>query len=62
MGLRISPRCEQLIRALRTYHYRLDDPLDSEPVKDGVDHAADALRYMITNLDARGAEVKTRKY
>jgi hypothetical protein len=32
------------------------------PVKDGPDHAADALRYLVAMLDARSGEVVTRGY
>lgn len=32
------------------------------PVKDGHDHAADALRYLVVNLDRRGWEVQVKDY
>lgn len=60
--LRIHPRCEELIKALRTYHYPDDDPTSDTPVKDGPDHAADALRYLIVNLDAAWAAMGSRMY
>src|SRR4030095_4697418 len=51
IGLRIHRRCRQLIRALREYHFDPKRPASETPVKDGPDHAADALRYLIVNLD-----------
>ena len=55
----VHPRCERLIRALRSYRY---SPGGSElPLKDGVhDHLIDALRYYFVNRDA-GATT-TRRY
>ncbi len=47
----IHARCLKLIEALEKYHYDDKNPESLEPVKDGPDHAADALRYLITNLD-----------
>lgn len=47
----IHPRCEQLIRAMESYHYPPDDGESRDPVKDGPDHACDALRYLVQNLD-----------
>lgn len=47
----ISPSCPTLIAALERYHYPEDDPVSEIPVKDGPDHAADALRYLIVSLD-----------
>jgi hypothetical protein len=50
----IHPRCRQLIESLTKYHYppASTSSLDSaEPVKDGHDHAVDALRYLVLNLD-----------
>lgn len=47
----VHKRCVHLIEALQQYHYPPDNPVSMEPVKDGPDHAADALRYMIVNLD-----------
>ncbi|NJL30769.1 MAG: hypothetical protein HC898_03585 [Phycisphaerales bacterium] len=49
--LRIDPRCEKLIQALAMYHYDIKRPQCEDPVKDGPDHACDALRYLITNLE-----------
>jgi len=47
----IHERCEQLIRSLETLHYPRDNPHALTPAKDGPDHAADALRYLIVSLD-----------
>ncbi|MEO1583681.1 MAG: hypothetical protein AAFR96_03800 [Planctomycetota bacterium] len=47
----IHRRCQTLIDALERYHYPEDRPESTDPVKDGPDHAADALRYLIVNLD-----------
>jgi phage terminase large subunit len=48
----VHRRCEKLIESLERYHYPEDDPESDSPVKrDGFDHAVDALRYMIQNLD-----------
>lgn len=47
----VHKRCEKLIRALAEYHYPYDKPNSFVPVKDGPDHACDALRYLILNLD-----------
>lgn len=47
----IHQRCKRLIESLEQYHYDPGRPLANEPVKDGPDHAVDALRYLITNLD-----------
>ncbi len=53
----IHPRCTTLIESLSTYHYPPPPNLSDEPVKDGPDHAADALRYLVTNLDAHAGFV-----
>jgi hypothetical protein len=57
----VHVRCRGLIEALTKYHYRVDAPEDPEPVKDGSDHAVDALRYMVLNLDV-GKGVACSKY
>ncbi|MBL0921677.1 MAG: hypothetical protein IBJ10_06055 [Phycisphaerales bacterium] len=49
--LLIHKRCAPLIRALQKYHYPENDPHTLDPAKDGPDHAADALRYLILNID-----------
>jgi hypothetical protein len=60
--LRIDPRCTRLIEALRTYHYPADQKESLEPVKDGSDHACDALRYLVVNLDGEARRAKVVKY
>ncbi|MCH8209915.1 MAG: hypothetical protein IIB99_00950 [Planctomycetes bacterium] len=62
VGLRIHSRCNTLIEALTMYHYPPDKPEAETPVKDGHDHAADALRYMIINLDRGDWNVTVRTY
>ncbi len=47
----IHRRCEALIAALETYRFDPRHPERDEPLKDGPDHAADALRYLVVNLD-----------
>ncbi len=49
--LAITRDCPELIRCLEQYHYPSDNPESPTPEKDGSDHAVDALRYMILNLD-----------
>lgn len=51
----ISPACPHLIESLERYHYDMQRPMSEEPAKDGPDHAVDALRYLVTNLDRPGA-------
>lgn len=50
--LLIHPRCTHLIEAITSYHYLPGNLTTTHPVKDGHDHAVDALRYLILNLDA----------
>lgn len=47
----IHGSCRRLIESLERYRYPADRPESTTPVKDGSDHAVDALRYMIQNLD-----------
>lgn len=49
--LLIHRRCTHLIEAMEKYHYDEKDLTSMDPVKDGPDHACDALRYLVTNLD-----------
>jgi hypothetical protein len=59
----IHPRCKQLISAMTRYHFDADRPKSDEPVKDGPDHAVDALRYLLINLENRvGARVRAAGY
>lgn len=57
--LMIHKRCEHLLRCLESYHYPQDQPLNPMPEKDGSDHAIDALRYMIQNLDKPYTQTKS---
>ena len=50
--LYVHRSCATLIESLERYRYPSDRPESLEPIKDGSDHAVDALRYMIQNLDA----------
>ena len=59
--LRISPNCVKLIAAMQAYHFDASRPGVEEPVKDGPDHACDALRYMLVNLEASG-EAQVRQW
>ena len=47
----VHERCEKLIESLESYHFPSERPHAVEPVKDGSDHAVDALRYLVVNLD-----------
>lgn len=50
--LLVHARCTTLIESLERYHFPADNPESDTPVKgDGFDHAVDALRYLIQNLD-----------
>ena len=51
-----------LIEALTLYHYPTDRPEVDQPVKDSPDHCADALRYLVTNLDSTSWGVTVRGY
>lgn len=47
----VHARCSVLRECLEKYHYPADKPYSLEPSKDGYDHAVDALRYLVQNLD-----------
>ncbi len=47
----VHARCERLIESLELYHYDPNRLESVNPVKDGNDHAVDALRYLVLNLD-----------
>jgi hypothetical protein len=49
----VHARCGHLIECLERYHYPVDRPESMTPEKDGFDHGADALRYLVQNLDHR---------
>lgn len=59
--LYVHARCRKLIESLETYHYPENSPQARSGVKDGSDHAVDALRYLVLNLDA-GAGAKAAVY
>lgn len=58
----IDPKCNTLIESLQAYHFPPDKPFATEPVKDGTDHACDALRYMVINLDNNTMSLKIKSY
>jgi len=60
--LYVARRCTTLVESLERYHYPADRPESVSPVKDGTDHAVDALRYMIVNLDRETARVEVSRY
>jgi hypothetical protein len=60
--LAIHPRCERLIESLSTYHYPPQSTDGAAPVKDGPDHCADALRYLVVNHDGGQWDVRVRDY
>lgn len=60
--LRIHPRCTGLIEALQKYRYDPDRPNNENPLKEGSDHACDALRYMVLAFDRAGGEIKATDY
>ena len=47
----VHERCQRLIECLETYRYPADRPEVLQPIKDGSDHAVDALRYLIQNAE-----------
>lgn len=49
----IHARCTHLIECMERHRYPADRPESDAPLKDGFDHGADALRYMIQSLDRR---------
>lgn len=60
--LRIHPRCTGLILALQQYRYNPKRPNDENPLKEGSDHACDALRYLILSFDRGLDRVRWRGY
>ena len=60
--LRIHPRCTGLITALQKYRYNPKRPNDENPLKEGSDHACDALRYLVLAFDRGGQKVRRRIY
>ncbi len=59
--LYVHARCVKLIESLERYHYDASKPESDVPVKDGFDHAVDALRYLVQNLD-RPVRVASSNY
>ena len=60
--LLIHPRCVRLIEAMQSYHFDAQHAGSDVPVKDGPDHACDALRYLILNLERGEAKLTVREY
>ncbi|MEX2216641.1 MAG: hypothetical protein WD768_21185 [Phycisphaeraceae bacterium] len=60
--LRIDPRCKRLIESLENYRFDPDKPQEVNPKKEGPDHACDALRYLIVNLEFGGGKVEAKGY
>lgn len=60
--IRIHPRCTGLIEALQKYRYDPDRPHNENPLKEGADHACDALRYLILAFDSGRDRVEQRQY
>ena len=49
----LNPSCKESLSSYENYHYpehKAEQSLKHEPVKDGREHACDALRFMIVNL------------
>ncbi|CAG0980966.1 hypothetical protein PHYC_01763 [Phycisphaerales bacterium] len=57
----VHARCAQLIEDLECHRYNDRRPESEKPEKDGHDHAVDALRYLVSNLDLRH-ESRTSNY
>ena len=57
----VDGRCERLIASLGSLHYDMRRRDKPEPVKDGHDHIADALRYLVVNLD-QGYRAETGRW
>jgi len=57
----VHERCATLIESLEKYRYPAENQETLTPVKDGSDHAVDALRYMVQCVD-RAYETKLSKY
>jgi hypothetical protein len=61
--LTIHPRCVKLIESFETYHYPPPGAgRPNVPVKDGPDHAIDALRYFFVNRCRPGQPIQRLKY
>ncbi|CAN0562789.1 unnamed protein product [Laminaria digitata] len=63
--LTLHPRCVHLIRAMQAYRFAPGTalhPYPDQPLKDGPDHACDALRYLLLNLERAAGPVRTTSY
>ena len=60
--LRIDAGCKRLIESMQKYRFDPDKPGNANPLKDGPDHACDALRYLIVNLEFGGGMVEAKGY
>jgi hypothetical protein len=58
--LKIDARCVHLIKSLTGYRYNERDARDELPLKDGNDHAVDALRYLVMGVGGSGE--RARRY
>lgn len=61
--LYVHPRCAKLLDAFALYHYPSPSAPDPDkPVKDGPDHAVDALRYFFVNRLRPEGETRRGRY
>lgn len=62
--LLIHPRCSKLIEAFQSYHYPPPEAggARDQPVKDGPDHAIDALRYFFVNKVRPKLSIQRARY
>ncbi len=58
----IDPRCRRLIEAMAGYHFDPENVRSAVPIKDGHDHAVDALRYMLVNQVRGGGRAEVVAY
>lgn len=58
--LKIHRRCTTLLTSLSRYRYNEHNPSDEIPIKDGNDHAVDALRYLVMGIQS--GQVEARRY
>ena len=60
----VHPRCTILIDAFNSYHYPSPDQSGDpdRPIKDGPDHAIDALRYFFVNRLWPGGKIQRKRY
>lgn len=57
----VHARCERLVESMERYHYS-ENKEDVKPKKDGSDHAVDALRYLVLNLDRKDGALEQSGY